>query len=113
MTKQEMFDRVWDHFITKKNRRSTIEPGHTVCRYRGPNGLKCAAGLFVPDACYSPDMEGCSPGILDPSRFEEGVDINFLGELQRTHDHALDETLYTRLIELAHDHKLAVPWDKV
>lgn len=32
--------------------------GVVVCKYRGPNGLKCAAGHLIPDEQYSPDMEG-------------------------------------------------------
>lgn len=27
------------------------------CRYRGPNGRKCAAGQLIPDELYKPEME--------------------------------------------------------
>lgn len=28
------------------------------CRYRGPNGKKCAVGMFIPDELYNPLFEG-------------------------------------------------------
>jgi hypothetical protein len=31
------------------------------CMYRGPNGTKCAVGMFIPDDKYSHDMETFSP----------------------------------------------------
>lgn len=30
------------------------------CAYRGFNDTKCAAGVFIPDEAYSPNMEGCA-----------------------------------------------------
>ena len=46
MTEQEVFNKVWDHIITQ-GKQSLDDRGK--CRYRGPNGLKCAAGIFLTD----------------------------------------------------------------
>lgn len=44
MTKQEVFNKVWNHIITQ-GEPSVDELGN--CVYRGPFGLKCAAGIFL------------------------------------------------------------------
>jgi hypothetical protein len=66
LSNQEVFDRVWDHFITKKNPQSIDNPEDHSCLYRGPNGKKCAAGILIPDEKYSPELEDASacPDIL-------------------------------------------------
>ena len=46
MTKQEVFNKVWDHIIAQGT-PSLDDRGY--CLYRGPNGLKCAAGIFLTD----------------------------------------------------------------
>lgn len=33
---------------------------HTRCRYRGPQGRRCAVGCLIPDETYEPYMEGLS-----------------------------------------------------
>jgi len=35
-----------------------IDNNQGMCMYRGPNGKKCAAGLFIPDSLYKKTMEG-------------------------------------------------------
>src|SRR5690606_37517326 len=35
-----------------------IVDGEKECRYRGPDGLKCAVGHIIPDELYTPDLEG-------------------------------------------------------
>lgn len=56
MLAQEIVDRVYQHFIVEKNPPSIDKDGR--CLYRGPNGTKCAAGLFIKDEEYKPDFEG-------------------------------------------------------
>jgi hypothetical protein len=46
MTEQEVFNKVWDHIITQ-GKPSLSDKG--MCRYRGSNGLQCAAGIFLTD----------------------------------------------------------------
>src|SRR5260221_13116364 len=52
---QEIFDTVKEH-LWKQNRKSSRYSGG--CFYRGPDGLKCAAGCLIPDEDYKPSMEG-------------------------------------------------------
>jgi hypothetical protein len=55
MTRQQMFDRVWQHFVVEKGPASG---NVTRCYYRSENGAKCALGLLIPDEMYDPQMEG-------------------------------------------------------
>ncbi len=50
-TRQKMIDHVKSNFKGK----SIGMDG--VCLYRGPDGKKCAVGLFIPDSEYDPEME--------------------------------------------------------
>ena len=61
------------------------------CAYRGADGRKCAAGLFIADEFYSSGLEGC--GTNDPRvekvLLQSGVPkiaMDFLSELQNAHD---------------------------
>lgn len=56
MTKNEIFNKVATHLL-KQNKRSENEVGGSTCLYRGPYGLKCAAGVLIPDDVYEPRME--------------------------------------------------------
>lgn len=49
MTAQEVFDACAKHLI-EQGKKS--EDGRGMCRYRGPNDLKCAAGIFISDEAY-------------------------------------------------------------
>lgn len=53
-TQQEVFDRVVLHFVDQK-RPAMNHLGS--CKYRF-NGLKCAAGVLIPDEKYAPVLEG-------------------------------------------------------
>jgi len=54
MTKQEIFNKVWDHFIVNKGKKSMI---NGICKFRGINGSKCVIGLFIPDEKYDKRMD--------------------------------------------------------
>lgn len=112
MTEQEIFDAVWDWFVTKKNPRSFR--GNT-CAYRGYDGAKCAVGLFIPDASYDETLEGFRvrnyrvAAMLPP---ETRAHLMFLRELQDVHDipdrdvtHICPEALR----EFAREHGLVAP----
>lgn len=58
-TKESMKEHVKANFKGK----SIDENGN--CVYRGPDGKKCAVGLFIPDEFYDPMLENSAPGILD------------------------------------------------
>lgn len=95
---QEIFNRVWEHFVTNKAPASVNPNG--VCLYRGPNGEKCAAGVFIPDEAYSPLLEsiGIKSLVLVPSSGLKNLidkfppiikdNLGILKDLQRIHDNA-------------------------
>ena len=56
-TEQQVFDQVATHLLTQ-NKRSANEKGE--CMYRGPEGLKCAAGCLIADDEYEQVFEGNS-----------------------------------------------------
>ncbi len=56
MTNQEIFDKVAAHLLTQ-NARSYYEMS---CRYRGPNGLRCAVGCLITDEAFKYELEGQS-----------------------------------------------------
>lgn len=61
------------------------------CAYRGDNGRRCTVGLLIPDAKYTPMMEGTGanmPLVANVLR-EEGHDSALLAKLQYAHDIAL------------------------
>lgn len=85
MNKQEIFDIVSVHLILP-NAKSEND---SVCLYRGPNGLKCAAGALLPDEYYRTDME--ERALLDVVRKFNvpeywRTEWPFLEELQALHD---------------------------
>ncbi len=83
-------------------------------------GRKCAAGIFIPDEKYSPRMEMSK--IKDSYDGElqeifvgifEGIDINFLCEMQENHDdstHSSDFNFFNewipKMIVTGENHKL-------
>ena len=62
------------------------------CKYRGPDGTKCAIGCLIPDEKYTPALEGkgsSSPIVRDALGLggtEDDSLIRFLIELQQIHD---------------------------
>jgi len=87
-TPQQVFDQVARHLMTQKA-RSTDFNGH--CKYRGLNGLKCAAGCVISDDEYDPFFEGKSWDhlmsiIATRSSSRPLVHIELIGRLQLVHD---------------------------
>jgi hypothetical protein len=54
MTDQEIFDKVAQHLLAQGR---PARAGDT-CRYRAPDGSKCAIGCLIEDDQYAPRMEG-------------------------------------------------------
>jgi hypothetical protein len=88
MTRSEVFLAVKNHLLTQRV-RSTIEDDEYLgptCAYRGPNGLRCAAGCLIGDDEYTPDIEEkswltiVSYGGADPRH------MDLIRALQRLHD---------------------------
>ena len=63
MTKQDIFDKVWQHFIVEGHPPGLSKHTETGCSYNGPDG-PCAVGLFL-----SPEtgtaLDEASPDIID------------------------------------------------
>lgn len=124
MTRQEMFDKIWNHFIEEDAPWSVSEKWD--CQYRGGDGKKCAVGLLLPDSLYHPDMEG--KGIErvflhfpEVKAFFGEHNMHFLDACQRAHDRTAPisawmaevwdgKPLFTRkLLEIARVFGLEVP----
>lgn len=52
-TKQSMIQHIKKEFKGK-----SINAPDGYCLYRGPEGKKCAVGMFIPDEKYRPEMDG-------------------------------------------------------
>ena len=91
--------------------------GGSGCRYRGPDGKKCAIGHMIPDEHYRPEMEGGSVCFIAES-YPEALPVGLRGipaqhalhRLQRCHDQASNpEDMKRRLVNYAEDWELTVP----
>jgi hypothetical protein len=113
---QELYDYIVEA-IVKQGRPSVGDNDR--CLYRGPDGLKCAAGHVIPDSMYSELMENRS--ILDLSGFGKAPKslvhhAELISRLQDAHDAAssgkfLDAFLST-VSRVAEDHDLKPYGDK-
>lgn len=104
-TAQEVFDKVWDHFVVKGNPLS-YDDSSGICYYeKYPDGPRCAIGLFVPDDVIVHLRHGTVGGVSMKSSAQELftefsaesmglglVDVVFLEDLQAAHDTARGET---------------------
>lgn len=92
MTRQEIFDKVWDGLKTQGFKQSYNKISGT-CHYRGPDGLKCAAGHLIPDNEYDPAIEFIT--LEDITWFQNNfteTEIKFIGKLQTCHDAVNDDS---------------------
>lgn len=93
MTNQEVFDKVWRHFVIENNPKSILRDvdGRETCQYRGKDGAKCAIGILIADSEYSEEIEGLPILPLLESNHScvkhlQGTDRHFLRRLQTEHD---------------------------
>lgn len=91
LTKQEIFDKVWNGFVKQGWRPATKEAGSGVCSYRTEDGRKCAAGQLILDSTYHQSMEGLGvdAGIVRNALGASGVgeeNMPLVWALQRVHD---------------------------
>jgi len=91
MTPQEIVNKVY--FALKKQGKPSVDKNGE-CLYRGPNGLKCAAGHLMSDKEYDSLMEGYdvnySGGLF---HFPEVISENakLIKDLQDAHDMAASQ----------------------
>jgi hypothetical protein len=117
MTAQEIFDRVWTHFVTNDGPLSIGEDGE--CRYRGPNGARCAVGLLIPDDEYTSALDegetivsrvinrkNCPPSLRALAEHPK-----LLSSLQNAHDSAAfgNEEIGAGLRRVAEIYELTIP----
>jgi hypothetical protein len=115
MTRQEMFDKVWEHFVV--NKQPLSRDSTNFCFYRGPGGEKCAAGILIPDELYDSGMESmkASHMLRQYPKVADALNINhddmvFLDDLQAIHDNSCDLfQIQDLLVESAEHYGLKVP----
>lgn len=132
LTRQEMVDKVYKHFVVDVGKPSfeVVEDchGRISCLYRGPDGSKCAVGLFIPDEEYKSEFENTEVEVVADkvSVFpvtEEDFDL-FICAFQDVHDDACQnsfgrsgdnhfiENFITHLSIFCTNWKLNYPGDK-
>lgn len=79
LTEQEIFDTVARALLAQGRPAVNVNK----CRYRTPDGAKCAAGHLLPDDEYESHMEGCGVGGLV---YFEDFPLPLLRDLQNAHD---------------------------
>ncbi len=94
MTEQDIFDFVCVKLVEQGGpSRGLNSRGQNRCLYRGLNGRKCAAGHFIPDERYVPEIENRNIRTLSSRLLEEvQPHVKFLAKLQRLHDWSLGGT---------------------
>ena len=86
MSLMAIFNESKNHLLSQMKKSVAKIHSDPTCAYHGPNGLKCAAGIFIPDSNYSPKFEG--NGWAD-WRISDGLDhkkIKLIKQLQMIHD---------------------------
>jgi hypothetical protein len=93
LTRQEIFETVSRHLFEQgKPSMSIFGSGEKLCAYRGEGGVKCAAGVLIPDNRYSFRMEQNAIGNFSDETFAryfpevELTDRDLLTALQDVHD---------------------------
>ena len=132
LDKQKAFNTAYHGLAAQGFKRSVVAiPGPDLgagCRYRGPDGKRCALGYMIPDEIYNKNLEGKGPGLLPKSFCDfwgidwtlqvlhrtgeiinQNRDIEFLSRLQMVHDNPDECSMQVRLVEFARIHKLTVP----
>jgi len=112
-TAQEIFDQVLTHLRKQGVAATVADPSNegTICAYRTPEGLSCAAGCLFPDSAYDPKMEGSGVAYLSYGEPKDqatellltaleagGVDkhLGLVAQLQSAHDNLLNSKAGTR-----------------
>jgi hypothetical protein len=108
-TLQEIFNIVSAHLLNQGQK--SVSNG--ICMYRGPNGLKCAAGCLIPDEEYNPEFESNRWNVLVDDGLIQNKFKTEIVALQEIHDYAPKNDpeqcviqWKTKLIEFANEYKL-------
>lgn len=115
MTNQEAFDLVAEKLSAQGRPSVKKHSIGTECRYRGPDGLRCAAGWLIPDEKYNTNMEG-KPA--DDSMFSGIIycSHSLARDLQTAHDAGSEKPAAewlvhwrTEMRKIAARHSLTIP----
>ena len=116
MNKQEVFNKIWNHFVVDK---APISIDGVICKYRNSKGAKCAVGLLIKDEFYSQILENYFPGpgsnLLNEALEKSGVECwkeyHFLDSLQIAHDGCFkdEDSIGLRLTRVASTYDLSIP----
>ena len=108
LTKQDIFNIVANGML--KQGKKSEDRGSSSCLYRGPNGLKCAIGMLMPDNLYDSIMEGQSASESDVMKTLNVPNTvafaDFLDNLQGVHDDHLPNDWDRELVNFAHHYGL-------
>jgi hypothetical protein len=101
-TPQEVFDQVAKHLLEQGKKSFKLdEDGDEFCLYRGPEGLKCAAGCLIADNEYKDDMEGGSWSYLVRRGYAPETHKILIAKLQAIHDEKEPSTWREGLLEIS------------
>jgi hypothetical protein len=111
-SKQEVFDIVSNHLLTQMKRSNDPRSkNNNTCMYLNPDGLKCAAGILIPNDQYDPQFEGKSWCDLVSNKFVEDKFAFLIYELQGIHDWTKPEDWKITLIQFANQNNLTCSFD--
>jgi hypothetical protein len=124
MTRQEILNKVWYHFVTMK-RSFGYDKIKKVCVYKTRGGAKCGIGCLIPNELYDPKMDcqasnAYSLGVHSNKFVQKALkkigirfkgNEQFLTDIQKAHDDSAeyDQSIAENLMELAKDYKLKLP----
>lgn len=107
MNAQQIFDTVARHLLTQR-RKSQDAMGN--CLYRGPDGMKCAAGILIPDEEYSPELETKyveNPLVWSATGIDDETHRPLIRSLQFMHDDDKVEDWPDELERIASEHRIS------
>lgn len=130
MDNQTAFNLVWER--AKDQRKATVRIPDTYdsggsCVYRSPNGLKCFAGVLIPDELYQPTFENTVISGLVENKSQDrdrpfppediqplqahlaDCSTRLLDRFQTIHDSYEVSEWESRLMDLAREFNLSVP----
>lgn len=85
MTAQEVVEASFVHLLEQsKLSRGRYLSGHTICMYKGIDGICCAAGIFIQD--YNKDMENATWLNVSKYEHESSNHTDLVESLQNIHD---------------------------
>jgi hypothetical protein len=105
---QKTFNKIYRHLL-RQNERSADKDG--ICLYRGPRGLRCAAGVCIPNKDYNKNMENTNADgeLVRPVLLKKGYHVKAAQDLQIIHDTTPVPQWQGALEHYAREHYLTIP----